>query len=301
VTRTSRQGAFLVAVLALAWGSNFLWIKVALDGLSPVQLTFARMAAGTLVLAMIVRARSERVPTDRRFLVHIAMAALVGNAVPYLLFAIGEQTVDSALAGVLNATTPLWTVLIALAAGQERNLSTTRIVGLAAGFVGALVILQPWQTHAANNLGGELACLAAAACYGISFVYIARYLTPLGLSPFVLACGQITAATIILTPALLIAGRQATDIDGSVLAAMAMLGFVGTGLAYVLNYAIIARDGPTVASTVIYLLPVVAVALGALVLDEPITAGMVIGTAIVLLGVALTRRTPSRVDETARL
>jgi drug/metabolite transporter (DMT)-like permease len=116
---TSRSGAALVGALALVWGSNFLWIKVALDGLSPVQLTFLRMLAGAVVLAVIVRIRAERLPTDRRFLGQITVAALVGNAIPYLLFAIGEQTVDSALAGVLNATTPLWTVVIAVVVGQE--------------------------------------------------------------------------------------------------------------------------------------------------------------------------------------
>jgi drug/metabolite transporter (DMT)-like permease len=290
VTKASCQGLALVAVLALVWGSNFLWIKVALDGLSPVQLTFARMAAGALVLALIVHIRGQHVPRDRQFIHHITVAALVGNAIPYLLFAIGEQTVDSSLAGVLNATTPLWTVLIAMAAGQERRPTRTHLIGLAIGFAGALILLQPWQTSGRSNIGGELACLAAAASYGISFVYIARYLTPRGLSPFVLAYGQTLAATALLLPALLVAGREPMDIDGSVVAATAMLGFVGTGLAYVLNYAIIARDGPTAASTVTYLLPVVAVALGAAVLDEPITGAVVVGTGVVLIGIALTRR-----------
>lgn len=290
MTKASRQGLALVAILALVWGSNFLWIKVALDGLSPVQLTFARMAAGAAVLALIVRIRAQHVPRDHEFVVHITVAAVVGNAIPYLLFAIGEQTVDSSLAGVLNATTPLWTVLVAMAAGQERSPTRTRLVGLGIGFAGALIIFQPWQTTGGSDIGGQLACLAAAACYGVSFVYIACHLTPRGLSPFVLAYGQTLAATVLLLPALLVAGRQPTDIDGSVLAAMAMLGFVGTGLAYVLNYAIIARDGPTVASTVTYLLPVVAVALGAIVLDESVTAAMLAGTSIVLLGVALVRR-----------
>jgi drug/metabolite transporter (DMT)-like permease len=287
---TSRQGAILVAVLAFIWGSNFLWIKVALDGLSPVQLTFARMAAGAIVLAVIVRARSESAPTDRRFIGHITIAALVGNAVPYLLFAIGEQTVDSALAGVLNATTPLWTVLVAVLVGQEANPTTTRIIGLAVGFIGALVILQPWSLDGGNNIGGQLACLAAAGSYGVSYVYIARFLTPRRLSPFVLAYGQTIAATVLLVPAAVVAGRRSIELDASILAALAMLGFVGTGLAYVINYMIIARDGATVASTVTYLLPAVAVALGAAVLDEPITAAMLIGTSIVLVGVALARR-----------
>jgi len=244
---------------------------------------------------VIVRARAESAPTDRRFIGHITVAALVGNVVPYLLFAIGEQTVDSALAGVLNATTPLWTVLVAVLAGQERNLTSTRVVGLAVGFVGALVIFQPWTLDGGDNLGGQLACLAAAASYGVSYVYIARFLTPRRLSPFVLAYGQMIAATVLLVPAALVAGRQSIEVDASVLAALAMLGFVGTGLAYVINYIIIARDGATVASTVTYLLPVVAVVLGAVVLDEAITVAMLVGTTIVLVGVALARRTsPAR-------
>jgi drug/metabolite transporter (DMT)-like permease len=301
VTTTSRSSLALVVLLALAWGSNFLWIKVALDGLSPVQLTFARMAAGALVLAVIVRLRSEHLPHDRWFTIHIAIAALVGNVVPYLLFAVGEQTVASSLAGVINATTPLWTVLVALAVGEEHNPPRARLVGLAVGFAGALIILHPWTSNAGTDLGGQLACLVAAASYGVSFVYMARYLTPRGASPFVLAQGQTLAATIILAPALLIAGRQSVDLDASVVAATAMLGFVGTGLAYVLNYAIIARDGPTVASTVTYLLPVVAVALGAIVLDEPITAAVVVGTMVVLIGVALARQPQRHVSQSTRL
>lgn len=290
MTTTSRRGLLLVAVLALAWGSNFLWIKIALDGLSPVQLTFTRMAAGALVLALILRAQAEHVPRDWSFVRHITIAAVVGNVIPYLLFAVGEQTVDSSFAGVINATTPLWTVLVALAAGQERSLSRSRVLGLVVGFAGAVLIFQPWRSGTEGDLGGELACLAAAASYGVAYVYMARFLTPRGLSPFVLAQGQMIAATVLLVPMVLLAGRQPVDLDGSVLAATAMLGFVGTGLAYVINYAIVARDGATVASTVTYLLPVVAVVLGAAVLDETIGPVTLVGTAVVLLGVTLVRR-----------
>lgn len=120
---------------------------------------------------------------------------------------------------------------------------------------------------------------------------MARYLTPRAVSPFVLAYGQMIASTTLLIPVVLVAGRQPLDLTGDVIAAMAVLGFVGTGLAYVINYALIARDGATVASTVTYLLPVVSVALSALVLDEAVTVAMVVGTAVVLLGVLLARRT----------
>lgn len=150
----SPRGLALVLVLALVWGSNFLCIKVALDGLSPVQLTFARLAAGALVVALVVRLRSEH-PRRTEPSSHTSPSPLssatschtccsqclaipaVRSVVPYLLFAVGEQSVDSAMAGVLNATTPLWTVLVALAAGQERRPTPVRLLGLVVGFAGA--------------------------------------------------------------------------------------------------------------------------------------------------------------------
>ncbi|HET6949440.1 MAG TPA: DMT family transporter [Acidimicrobiales bacterium] len=160
---------------------------------------------------------------------------------------------------------------------------------------------QPWRSGTEGNLAGELACLAAAGSYGVAYVYMARLLTPQRLSPFVLAQGQMIAATVLLAPAVLVAGRQAVDLDGSIVAATAMLGFVGTGLAYVINYAIVSRDGATVASTVTYLLPVVAVVLGAAVLDEAVGRITLVGTAVVLLGVTLVRRlsTEARTERSA--
>ena len=95
-----------LALLALLWGSSFLWIKLALDGLSPVQLVLARLALGAAILVLVVRLRRLRLPHDKITWLHLTVAALVGNAIPYLLFAIGEQTVSSSLAGALNATTP---------------------------------------------------------------------------------------------------------------------------------------------------------------------------------------------------
>jgi drug/metabolite transporter (DMT)-like permease len=152
---------------------------------------------------------------------------------------------------------------------QETRPAPTKLVGLGLGFVGALLIFQPWRTSGGSSVRGELACLAAAASYGVSYVYMACYLAPRRLSAVVLACGQMIAATALLAPALVIAGRQPVDLDASVWWAMLALGPIGTGVAYIVNYAIIARDGATLASTVTYLLPVVVVALGAAVLDEP--------------------------------
>jgi drug/metabolite transporter (DMT)-like permease len=158
------------------------------------------------------------------------------------------------------------------------------------GFGGALLILSPWQADAAP-LPGVLACLAAAASYGLSYVYMGRHLTGRGLPPLVLSASQLTAASGLLLLAVPFGGLQEPTWRPDAVTALLALGFIGTGVAYVINYRIISDDGPVLASTVTYLLPAVAVILGALVLAEPISAQPGAGVAIVLTGVALTRRT----------
>jgi drug/metabolite transporter (DMT)-like permease len=283
----ARASVARLALLALLWGSSFLWIKIAVDGLSPVQLTLARLALGALVLLAIIRARGLHLPNSRATWRHLAVAAMIANAIPYLLFAVGEQTVDSGLAGALNATTPLWAFGVGLAVRAERRASTRRLIGLVTGFVGALVILAPWRAGTTGSLFGALACLAAAASYGVSYVYMGRYLTNRGLPPLVLSAAQLTAATGLLLLATPVAGLQPVKLSGSVVVATIVLGVLGTGVAYVLNYRLITDEGPTAASTVTYLLPIVAVVLGIVVRREPATWHLLVGTIIVLAGIAL--------------
>src|SRR6516162_176057 len=135
-----------IALLALIWGSGFLWIKLADRGFSPVEVTLARLALGAAVLFVIVRVRREAIPCSGRLWAHIAMAALFANAVPYLLFAVAEQTVDSSTAGILNATAPLWTVVLALAVRHQKSVTSWQAAGLITGFAGAVLIFTPWHT-----------------------------------------------------------------------------------------------------------------------------------------------------------
>ena len=283
----ARASVARLALLALLWGSSFLWIKIAVDGLSPVQLVLARLALGALVLLVVLRARGLHLPNSAATWRHLAVAAAIANVIPYLLFAVGEQTVDSGLAGALNATTPLWAFGVGLAVRAEHRVSRRRLIGLVTGFVGALVILAPWRTGTTGSLFGALACLAAAASYGVSYVYMGRYLTNRGLSPLVLSAAQLTAATGLLVLATPFAGLQPVKLSGSVVAATLILGALGTGVAYVLNYRLITDEGPTAASTVTYLLPIVAVVLGIVVRHEPATWHLLVGTVVVLAGIAL--------------
>ncbi len=149
-----------VFLLALLWGSSFLWIKIALRGLSPVQIVLVRLTLGALVLGIIVHVSRLPWPRGRATWAHLAVAALVANVVPYLLFAVGEETISSSLAGALNASTPLWTFLLSTTIGREKR-DHRRIIGLALGLAGCLIILEPWVAGHAS-IGGAVACFGAA-------------------------------------------------------------------------------------------------------------------------------------------
>jgi len=288
-----------LALLALIWGSAFLWIKLAIRGFSPVEVTFLRLALGAAVLFPIVLARREALPRSARMWAHITVAALFANAVPYLLFAVAEQTVSSSTAGIINATTPLWTVLLALAVRHQKSVTSWQAAGLIVGFGGALLIFSPWGSASAVTSAGGLECLAASVSYAISYIYMDRYVVRRGLSPITLSACQLLAAAIMLAIALAVTGARAPHPSAVSVAAVAILGIIGTGIAYVLNYQIITREGATIASTVTYLLPVVAIVLGVLVLGENITAMVLAGIALVLAGVALTRRQEKSSELTA--
>jgi drug/metabolite transporter (DMT)-like permease len=290
-----------IALLALIWGSAFLWIKLADRGFSPVEVTLARLALGAAVLFVIVRVRREAIPRSGRLWVQIAVAALFANAVPYLLFAVAEQTVESSPAGIINATTPLWTVVLALAVRHQKSVTRWQAAGLIAGFAGAVLIFTPWHTAGGLFSAGGLECLAASVSYAVSYLYMDRFLARRGIGPVVLSACQLAAAAVMLAIALGVSGVQTPHVTAESLAAIVVLGIVGTGLAYVLNYQVITSEGATVASTVTYLLPVVAIVLGVVVLGESITVITLAGIALVLAGVALTRRRVKPVNDEHRL
>jgi drug/metabolite transporter (DMT)-like permease len=279
-----------IGLLALIWGSAFLWIKLADRGFSPVEVTLARLALGAAVLFVVVLARREKIPRSAQLWAHIAVAALFANAVPYLLFAVAEQHVDSSTAGIINATTPLWTVVLALAVRHQKAVTSWQAVGLIIGFIGAVLIFTPWNTAAGLTSAGALECLAASISYAVSYIYMDKFLARRGIGSVVLSACQLAAASVMLAVALALTGVPTPHVTAVSVAAIAVLGVIGTGFAYVLNYQIITSEGATVASTVTYLLPVVAIALGVLVLGESITVHALAGIALVLAGVALTRR-----------
>src|SRR3954453_9250684 len=163
----SRSPFARIAVLAGIWGCSFLFIKVALDGVSATQVVLARIVLGALTLLAYCAVRRERLPPSGRTWMHLAFMGIVANVLPFLGFSWGEgHGATSGLAGIYNATTPLWTLLFAMAVLPAERPTRARVVGLVLGFVGVLMVLAPWRAVEGARLGGQLACLGAGACYG---------------------------------------------------------------------------------------------------------------------------------------
>jgi drug/metabolite transporter (DMT)-like permease len=278
------------AVLSAVWGSSFALIKVALDaGVPPPWVALARCTLGALTLLVICAVTRSPLSRDRSTWGHAAVVALLANTTPFVLLAYGEQHVDSVLAGLINATTPLMTLLFVPLLVPTEHISRRRVAGLLIGFAGVLCVLGVWRGLTGGTLVGTAACLGSTAGYGASFAYTQRFFAGRGGSAAALSAAQLTCATAqlaIVAPAL--AGLAAWPGPAAALALLA-LGALGTGVAFVLNLGVIRTAGPTVASTVTYVVPVWSTAIGAVLLGEPVVWNTVVGGVLVIVGVLVTR------------
>ena len=277
-----------LVLLACIWGSSYLLIKVGLHGMTPIQIVLGRLTGGALVLLVLARLQGSALPRDPRIWGHFVFLGIVGNILPYFLFGFGETHIPSSLAGVFNATTPLWTTALAMLALPEERPTLKRVAGLVVGFGGVFLIVAPWRTNVGGaSLIGELACLGAAASYGVSFVWMRRFLAGRGITSTTLAAGQITVAAAMLWIAAPVVAATPMRLTVPVIAAVGALGVANTGVAYILNYKLVQEAGATRASLVTYLIPVVAVFLGVTFLAEALTWNLFAGAAVVFLAVSL--------------
>jgi drug/metabolite transporter (DMT)-like permease len=298
--------------LALIWGSSFLLMKVGLDDLHPVQIVAMRifLAAGTLVL--LLRLTRGRLPRGRRVWGHLFVSSLFLTVLPFTGFVTGELYVSSALAGIGNATTPIATVLCALAILPSERLTPRKLVAVVIGFLGVLVIAEPWNLTGRPDPLGFALVVFAASCYGVGWTYNRRTLAGVDLGGLaqptaLLLCGAVAVVPVVLGWWLLGAGGRPTPWEllpqdpasdayplWLSLAAIVALGVVGTGLAYILQYDVVRAAGTVVGSTVTYLIPVVSVLLGVLVLGERLGPAQLVGFAIVLAAALIINRVPRR-------
>jgi len=286
----SWQASFVA--LAAIWGASFMFIKVAVEEIAPLQVAWSRCAIGALVLVAVLAATRDRLPRDRALWGHVSVMGLLWCSIPFALFAYAETEVTSVLAGIWNAATPLTTLVAVLALVPSERPTRERLLGLAVGFLGVLVVLGPWDVEGGTLLG-QLALLGATVCYGLAFAYARRYVSGRSESGVSLTTAQLLCATAQLTPFALLAGAPgplSTDVTLSVLA----LGALGTGIAFVLNLRVLRAAGPTTASSVTYLVPLFSTAFGIALLSEPLTWHQPAGAVVVLLGVAVSQGRLSR-------
>ena len=272
--------------LGLVWGCSFIFIKLGLEFLTPFGVAFVRCALGAITLLIVVKLMKIDLPKEKSTWYKLWIVAMLLNVVPGILFAYAELHVTSVLAGIINATTPLATLIVMLIAFREEKLKAEQVFGLLLGGLGVMVVLGIWQGIGDNQLTGVIALLIAVTCYGISFPYSKRNIIPLGLKPEAAATTQLIMAAITLLPFYLYDGISQDNYRPANLFAMLALGILGSGVAYIWNFSIIAAAGSSIASSVTYLTPVVAIIVGWVFLGEALSWYEPVGALLVIIGAA---------------
>ncbi|WP_121190557.1 DMT family transporter [Microbacterium sp. AG790] len=289
-------------LVGIIWGSSFLFMKVALGGISPAQVAWGRLVLGAATLGVFVLIRRDRLPALRgagaRIWGHMTVLAVTFCVVPFLLFSWAEQHVSSGLGSIYNATTPIMTAIMAALVFRVERLKPVQITGIVVGIGGVLVIIAPWSgLDLTQSLLAQLALLGATACYGFSLAYMRRFLANSGMTPLAFSFVNIGIAAVIMTILAPAMALTPVRLDPWIVGSMVLLGCLGTGVAYIWNQNTLRAWGPTAASTVTYITPVVGVALGVLVLGERVGWHEPVGAGIVFLGILLAQnrlRMPKR-------
>lgn len=288
--------AWLPALLvsAVAWGSSFLFISLALRAFSPAQVGFGRLVVGATVLIIVCAIRGDWPRFTKRQMLYLVVAAFCMSGAPFVLFPLAQQHVTSILASLLNAATPLWTaVFVAILIPMEKA-TRAQWFGLGVGAVGIAVLLGAWRVTDFPLLGAAL-ILAATAFYGIGGAFSRRFLASSKNSSVAMVAAQISISVPMLAPFAFADGAPAAGTfawDSTAMWGLIGLGVFGTSFAYVAFWQVVRTAGATTASAVTYISPVVAVFLGILVLGEHLHWYEPVGAVIVLLGVWLSQRHP---------
>lgn len=277
------------AVLSVVWGFSFLLIKVGTQAYAPFQVAFGRVLFGALALLAVLLVRREPLPRGRRTWAHLAVAALLLNTAPFSLFSYAELSIPSSLAGICNATSPLWGMALSMVALSEDRPTRRRFAGLGLGFLGVLTVLGAWQGFSGIDAKGTALALLASLCYPIGWIYVRRTLASVPGSPVALTGAQLmlSALQLLLVSAAFTAAPTSFPLWPTL--AVIALGALGTGMALQMQYGLVAEVGPTTAQMVTYFIPVIATTAGVLLLGEQLHWNTPVGAAIVLAGAALTQ------------
>jgi drug/metabolite transporter (DMT)-like permease len=281
----------LLLILGTIWGASYLFIKVIVAEVPVFTLVAGRLTLATIILWGILRARGISLPRSRQMWGAYAVLGFLGMAVPYSLISWGEQYIPSGLASLLQATTPIFTVILAQFLTNDERVTMSKMIGVVIGFVGVGILMLPGPSTGLRaglglraNLVGQLAIVGSSLCYAGTAIYARTWLR--GQPPLVSASGQLTMGMVYMLPASLLIDRP-FDLSPSwpVLASWVVLTILGTVVAYVIYYTIIERSSATFVTMVTYIIPVNGLMLGALVLNEPLNMAVLGSLVLILLGV----------------
>ncbi len=275
----------LLLILSILWGGSFFFAKLGGNALPPLVVVFLRVAiaATTLVAVLVILGRP--LPKGARLWAALTIMGLFNNVVPFALIFWAQTHIPSGLAAIINATTPLFSTVVAQIAGGQERLTPGRVGGVIVGVAGVAAMMAPnLATGRGGDMLAELACVGAAVSYALAGVFGRRYLR--GAAPMTTAAGQLMASSVIMLPVVLLAVPGATSLrpDTGVIAAVVALALVSTALAYVIYFRILATAGATNILLVTLLIPVSAILLGGVFLGERLEVRHLLGMTAIAIG-----------------
>jgi drug/metabolite transporter (DMT)-like permease len=283
------QAWLLLASLSFLWGGAFFLAKITVTVLPPLTVVWARVAIAALTLLLALRLTGMALPAGLPVWRRFAVLGLVNNIVPFSLLFWGQTQIASGLAAILNAATPISTILVAHWLTRDEHLSLNKLAGIGLGLAGVVLMVGLDALAGIDKaVLAQVACLGATVSYALAAVY-ARGFRPLGLTPLQIAFGQVTASTVLLLPVMLVADRPwlLANPSPSLWLAVLALGVLCTALAYVMFFSLIARAGATNTALVTMLVPLSALLLGMALLGERLEAQQFAGMALLLAGLAI--------------
>lgn len=292
----SRADAGMFLLLASVWGFSFLFIKVAVHAVSPLWVVAARTVVGGAFLAGVLALRGRRFPTTTAVWGHLFVLAVIGNVVPWTMVAWAEQSIPSGLAAVINSLVPAMTLAVAAMVGVER-MTGWKVAGLVVAMAGTTIVVGG-ELGSPERLVGVLVVVAATVLFAVGGVYTKRFVSGRE-APLSVAAGQVVASAVVSLPLAWIVGPTPawSELSAAVWGSLGALGALGTGLAFFLLFALIERVGPTYASMVTYLIPVIGLLAGWLVLRERFGWNVLAGAAVIVVGIYLAQREREPAEE----
>lgn len=288
IERPTRGDWLTLLALGFMWGTSYVFIRLGVETLPTFTLIAARLGIGLALLVTVVALAHEALPRSARIYGHLVVMAVINIVLPFALITTAERSVDSSLAAILNGSVPLVVIVLAALVLHDEPLTVNRLAGLVVGYLGVIVLVSHnlFESTSQSSLEGELALIGSTICYGAGAVYARHNMR--GIAPMIPALFQVAFAFVI-TAAIALVTEDPLGVSWtpSAVLAVAWLGILGSGLAYLANFRLLSRIGATRTSLVAYLLPIVGIVAGALVFQEQVDARVLAGTALILGGVAL--------------